>query len=80
VDLGDARERLGGVGKAAFEVGVDWGGGELCGEGAGVLGFCAVGAGVVDEFVYCGLGFVRVVAIQYLVSNMFILLLLMWFR
>jgi hypothetical protein len=27
------------------------------------LGFCAVGAGVVYEFVYCGLRFVRVVAV-----------------
>ena len=72
VDFGDASVYFCGVGEAAFEVGVYGGGGQLGAEGAGVLHFCAVGAGVVDELVDCGLGFVRVVAVVFLVHSLFL--------
>jgi hypothetical protein len=63
VDLRDARVRKGGIGQAAFEVGVDGRRGELGCEGGRVLGLGGVFARVVDELVDGGLGAVRVVAV-----------------
>ena len=72
MDLGDARVRGGGVRQTAFEIRVYGRGGQLCGEGFGVLRFGAVFARVVDELVNGGLRTVGVVSVGMLAPHVFI--------
>jgi hypothetical protein len=72
VDLSDACQGEVRGRESAFEVRVYGGGRELRAESCGILGFCAVFAGMVDEFVDGGLGAVGVVATAF-VSYYFLL-------